>query len=113
MSSEIFWNLGCTITKHNMLLSEAIGMRLFREFFGTTPIPCELIWRLFVIHHPTGFKPIHLLWTCFFVKQYQTEGILQAINGVTPKTYRKWVEKFLYAAQHINMVIYFSNYIKH
>ncbi len=108
MSSEVFWSLGCGITKHNMRLSDPMGLRLFREFFGTTPIPCELLWKLFVIHHPIGFKPIHLLWTCFFVKQYLTEGISQAILEVTPKTFRKWVEKFLFAAQHINMVIIFT-----
>ena len=41
-----FWVAGCIVTKHDLGRSKHVGLRRFREHFGTTPNICEIVWNL-------------------------------------------------------------------
>lgn len=103
MSAQEFWILGHKITKHNTEMSGLVGLRVFREFFGTTPEVCSVLFEIISIDH-FDLHQEHLLWALLFIKQYQTEAIISALADVTEKTARKWIWLFLEYIQEIKLV---------
>ena len=70
--------------------------RRFRSWFGTDPLIVQLIWRMLYesrwLFKGYFAKPIHLLWSLHFLKNYETESENASIYGsVDEKTVRKWV----------------------
>ena len=87
-----FWVAGCIVTKHDLGRSKHVGLRRFREHFGTTPNICEIVWNLLDDQelHPHGALPIHLLCALLFLKLYESEHINRSLTGFDEKTFRKW-----------------------
>ena len=70
--------------------------RRFRSWFGTDPLIVHLIWKILYescwLFKAYSVKPIHLLWSLHFLKNYETESENASIYGcVDEKTVRKWV----------------------
>lgn len=87
MNEERFWIEGQRFIRHNNL-----GMRQFREFFGTTPAICAIIWNLLAQKEklPNKSKPMYLLFALLLLKLYGTEELIAVVSGVDNKTFRKW-----------------------
>lgn len=92
MSAQDFWIEGCKITRHGLGSSESVGLRRFREHFGTSPLICEIVWSILRDQdlHPPGARPIHMLSSLLFLKLYATEHVNRALTGFDEKTQRKW-----------------------
>jgi hypothetical protein len=88
---KLFWNLGHSITKHDITKSEFVGERRFKSFFGVSPVVCSICWEQLIDKMPIGSKPIHLLWTLLFLKRYNSEEVNRTLTGVNEKTFRKWI----------------------
>lgn len=102
-SVQNFWRLGHKYTDHKISTgSYLIGMRRYKSMFGVSPSICFKIWKLLEI--PPSIKPIHLLWTLNFLKQYNTEHTSKAIFKINEKTYRKYVWIIVEALAEINVV---------
>ena len=59
-------------------------VRLFREFFGTSLLVVELVWKLIVQgeHLPQDGRPEHLMWCLHFLKVYPKQGpACSAVGG--------------------------------
>ena len=107
MDRNDFWIAGCQITKHNLGASEKVGMRRFREHFGTSPEVCAIAWQLLESQqlNPPGATPFHMLCAILFLKRYETESITRTLTGLDEKTNRKW--KWIYVdllAKNLNVV---------
>ena len=106
MSATNFFELGYRMSRNTFSNSIIIGDRAFRSFFGTGPDTCEIIWSLLAGFHPTNSKPIYLLWTLLFLKQYNCDTVNSAIAEVDPKTFRKWVGIYMkLMREEIHLVI--------
>ena len=92
MDRNSIWIAGCQITKHDLGASDEVGLRRFREHFGITLEFGAIAWQKLEHQHlnPRGASPIHMLCAIGFLKQYQTESVARAINGMDEKTLRKW-----------------------
>ena len=102
-SSDTFWNLGHTITRHNVEGSLCLGYRTFRAFFGTSPQVCALVWNGLSTRPPNS-KPEYLLWGLMLLKQYNIESVNATLTGVTEKTFRKWSLTFVRLLGHHSVV---------
>ena len=51
---KIFYRAGCLMTRHNLAGSKDLGLRRFREYFGTFPDICAIVWRTF---HESNVHP--------------------------------------------------------
>lgn len=92
VTEDSFYQAGCLMTRHDITKSQDVGLRRFREYFGTLPAICNIIWNSFYVTqvHPHGSKPIHLLCALLFLNRYLTEAVNRAITGLDEKTFRKW-----------------------
>lgn len=105
MSSDVFRNMGFSYMHHSNSLSENIGLRRFKSFFGTTPHICSLIWQLLLDFVPPESEPKHLLWCLFFLKQYDIEHTRRTLFGADEKTIRKWTWIFVKLISDLNVVL--------
>ena len=88
-------------------------VRLFREFFGTSLLVVELVWKLIVQgkHLPQDGRPEHLMWCLHFLKVYPKQGpACSAVGGsergaVDPRTHRKWVWAFIEAIERLSDLV--------
>ena len=88
-------------------------VRLFREFFGTSLLVVELVWKLIVQgkHLPQDGRPEHLMWCLHFLKVYPKQGPgCSAVGGsergaVDPRTHRKWVWAFIEAVERLSDLV--------
>jgi hypothetical protein len=111
MSVQEFWDLGHEITKHNTQMSGNVGLRIFKEFFGTNPEVCKILFDLISPQHDGILQPKYLLWALLFIKQYQTEAVISALIDVTEKTARNWIWILLEYIQGVELVR-IQSYIK-
>ena len=76
MSSAVdnFWKTGHRITGHDIDGSLMTGHRVFRSFFGTSPLVCAVVWDLLLRVRPRNSKPEHLLWALLLLKRYSVES---------------------------------------
>lgn len=93
--ADTFWKLGHDLSGHNLCNSERVGMRRYKAMFGVTPNVCHIIWKLIQSRLPEGNTPTHLLWTLYFLKNYNTEEVNRAVFHADEKTIRKWVWVFV------------------
>ncbi len=93
--------------------SGSTEVRLFREFFGTSLLVVELVWKLIVQgkHLPQDGRPEHLMWCLHFLKVYPKQGPgCSAVGGsergaVDPRTHRKWVWAFIEAIEKLSDLV--------
>ena len=101
---ETFWDIGHKITGHNTNGSLSTGYRIFRAFFGTSPLVCMVVWELLFHVRPKNSKPEHLLWAMMLLKRYSIESINATLTKVTEKTYRKWSLRFIELLANMTVV---------
>jgi hypothetical protein len=89
-------------------LAESVGeytrRRRFRSLFGISTTICTKIWSLLICQVRREARPIHLLWTLFFLKHYSVEEVNATFAGVSEKTYRKWTWLMLEELSLLNLV---------
>jgi len=74
------------------------SIRTFKQNFGCSPLVLMKCWDLLCGHSSLrGKKPIHLLWTCLFLKVYAKESINATMAGCDEKTFRKHTWDMIYA----------------
>ena len=97
MAEEEFWRMGHSLSGHDFTRNCHTGHRIFREFFGTSPSICSVVWREFesIDAIPKSAQPQHLLWALLFLKRYLTEHVMSSIICCDEKTIRKWVWTFV------------------
>ncbi|KAG9404512.1 hypothetical protein AC1031_004720 [Aphanomyces cochlioides] len=111
MSADAFYLDGMILAQHTPHGSAAVGIRRFREMFGTSPRCCSLAWRLVGGNRPLGSLPIHLLWAFLFLKTYATEAQLYAITGADEKTFRKWVWQWIRAIAALDVIHWGNRFV--
>ena len=97
VTEESFYLAGCFMTRHDTTSSRDVGLRRFREFFGTSPGICIIIWQSFVMAqvHPHASEPKHLLCALLLLNRYLTESVNHAITALDEKTFRKWARIYI------------------
>jgi hypothetical protein len=89
----LFWTLAATLVAAiptTGVLSLKTKERRFKEHFGIKPEMCASLWALCLPFLPVDASPMHLLWTLYFLKQYNTECVNAAFSNCDEKTFRKW-----------------------
>jgi hypothetical protein len=71
-------------------VGEATRKRRFKKIFGVSASVCAKLWILLAAHLGRDSRPVHLLWTLFFLKHYSVEEVNSAFAQCNEKTYRKW-----------------------
>jgi hypothetical protein len=77
--------------------------RRFRALFGISTRICVLLWTLLSKQLGRQARPVHLLWTLFFLKHYSVEEVNAAFARVNEKTYRKWTWLMLEELAKLNL----------
>lgn len=90
--TDLFYTYGNSLTKHASP-SKYVGMCRFKAFFGVSPSICARAWLHLKNVLPTDYNEMHLLWTLFFLKCYNTDSVNCSIARCDEKTFRKriWV----------------------
>ena len=85
---------------------------LFKEYFGVSVTVVLVIWNLLNEHEliPKKGEIKHLLWALVFLKVYPKQGPVCSLVGgtkgaVDPKTFRKWVWKFIFNIELLDEVV--------
>lgn len=86
-SAEFFYDIGKEMMEHRSK-SRVVGLRRFKSFFGISPKICAISWELIKRDLPSTYKPTHLLWTLFFLKNYNTEHVNRRYAECDEKTFR-------------------------
>ena len=89
----LFWTLAATLVgtlSSTSVLSSKTKERRFKEHFGIKAEMCAILWGLCLPFLPVDASPIHLLWTLYFLKHYNTECVNAAFVKCDEKTFRKW-----------------------
>ena len=86
---------------HNALPDSALESK-FVSLFGLTPDQTNQLWNL--VQKPEKGQPKHLLWTLYFIRQYDSTVFGCHLLGVSPKTWRKWVWAFVHAISALELV---------
>ena len=78
-------------------MATRMGNRVFREFFGCGAIVASVLWEHLSVAGslPEGGRKVHLLWCLHFMKAYLKGHVLAYTVGCDPKTFRKWVWRFV------------------
>lgn len=103
-SRDLFKRLGFKYMKHKASQSKTLGLRRFKSFFGITPDLCSLIWNKINASAPTGAEPKHLLWSLFYLKQYDVEHTRRTLFHTDEKTIRKWTWIFIELLSNLEVV---------
>ena len=97
--------------------AKAVEDRLFKEYFGVSADVILIVWELLRKHDLITKKGEinHLLWTLVFLKVYPKQGPVCSLVGgtkgaVDPKTFRKWVWKFILNIELLDEVVVSLNY---
>jgi len=97
--------------------AKVVEDRLFKEYFGVSVAVVLAVWKLLEEHDlvPKNGEIKHLLWTLVFLKVYPKQGPVCSIVGgtkgaVDPKTFRKWVWKFIFNIELLDEVVVSLNY---
>lgn len=96
LSENAIEALAATITGRCLSSSSSrrIRRRRFLSVFGISPYVVSLIWDMFENGSDfadTKIRPIHLLWTLYFLKVYDTETVCANACCCDEKTFRKWI----------------------
>ena len=71
----------------------------FGDTFGASPVVVAILWEKITTMDlaPLNSMPIHLLWSLFFMKIYQTNKVMATFAGASVPTFTKWVWDFIFA----------------
>ena len=90
-----FLTLASFVTHRDNNFDTQAAKHQFCCAFGVSPNLASIVWGVIVIKHlpdlDVAAKPIHLLWTLLFLKQYLTGPMLESITGKTRKTAMKYI----------------------
>lgn len=103
-----FETLSCTITNIKPTWSDGMVDETFRAFFGISSFIMGILWQHIVDSGAVaqaGYEPIHLLWTCLFLKLYSSNVVLARMCHVDPKTYRHWVWPLIRTISNLRGVV--------
>lgn len=82
-------------------------LRRFKTHFGVSPAICAIIWNKIKDNLPSNsFYEIHLLWTLYFLKTYNTEHLNHSFAKADEKTFRNKVWKIIEELARIQEVFY-------
>jgi hypothetical protein len=94
--------------------------RVFSSLFGIKLEVVVMVWNEMVLHQHVGegHKFIYLLWSLYFLKNYNTENVMGTNSEVATNTMRKWIWRTLESICKIQVVsvrgysiiIYFLTY---
>jgi len=103
VTESMFYDLGMRLLNRFCMHRSESGDRSFRSFFGVCPSVVFRCWNLLNVSmfEMKGAQPVHLLWTCMFLKLYGPESTLSAIAKCSDKTYRKWIWNMIYAISQL------------
>lgn len=110
MTTRTFSRLGNIYMKNSSIGSNKTTLRRFKSFFGVTPLLCSIIWEKIESSAPSESKPKHLLWTLYFLKQYDVEHTRRPLLNADEKTIRKWTWIFVKLLSDLDVVIILINY---
>ena len=67
-----------------------VGERSFRAHFGIAKEGCTDLWNRICRHSilEKNQRPVHLLWTLYFLHVHPNESVASGFVTATPKTYR-------------------------
>ena len=92
--------------------AKVVEDRYFKEYFGVSPLVVSIVWNLLAQHDliPEKGEIKHLLWALVFLKVYPKQGPVCSLVGgsngaVDPKTFRKWVWKFIFNISFLDEVV--------
>ena len=92
--------------------AKVVEDRLFEEYFGVSVTVVLVVWNLLDEHDliPEKGEIKHLLWALVFLKVYPKQGPVCSLVGgtkgaVDPKTFRKWVWKFIFNIELLDEVV--------
>lgn len=78
----------------------------FKSVFGMPSEHCKRLWRRLQCEGklPLNADPKHLLWACFWLKQYSTERTMASFFSAHEDTIRKWVKLMVMAIAKLSLV---------
>ena len=95
MDEILFITLAAFVTHRKDNYDTQTAKVQFRRAFGVFTEVASIVWGVIIIEHlpniTVAAKPIHLLWTLLFLKQYLTGEMLEAVTGRTRKTSMKYI----------------------
>lgn len=106
--SILFYEYGKTIL-NDFGNSTIVGIRRFKAAFGVSPNICSMVWQMIKTDLTQDFKEIHLLWTLFFLKCYNTESVNRSIFKCDEKTYRVRVWRVIESLAFLKVVRWFGH----
>ena len=90
-----FLALDSFVTHQDFNFDTQAAKHRFWQVFGVTANLAFIVWGIIILKHlpnlDVAAKPIHLLWTLLFLKQYLTGPMLESITGKTRKTAMKYI----------------------
>lgn len=84
--------------------SNTLRDRRYRSIFGVSAHVTSIIWNIMIPTINLFARPIHLLWTLYFLKQYSTEHNNAYVWNCTEKTFRKWCWYFIEKISNFKLV---------
>lgn len=95
-SDKIFLYAGNYILRRHNVLDHLDKDKRFAWTFNATPVICAILWdQICPMVNVPGATPTHFMWTLLFMNLYPTDGMIKTLTGADPKTFRKWVWKFM------------------
>ena len=90
-----FLTLAAFVTHQDNNFNAQAAKHQFRQAFGVSADLASIVWVVIVLKHLPDLniaaKPIHLLWTLLFLKQYLIGPMLESVTGKTRKTAMKYI----------------------
>ena len=100
--------------------AKVVEDRFFKEYFGVCPLIVSIVWNLLAQHDliPEKGEIKYLLWALVFLKVYPKQGLVCSLVGgsngaVDPKTFRKWVWKFIFNISFLDEVVVSNEILSH
>lgn len=94
MDANDFLNLAAPILNRapGQVSSLATAIR-FKRFFGISHEVCAHVWLHLLAHEllSPSHKPVHMLWACMFLRNYDTFLVMSIFLRKDEKTVRKYV----------------------
>jgi hypothetical protein len=82
------------------LLGEHYSPRRFAAHFGVSVHTALIVWNLLEDVPNIIIKPIHILWTLYFLKTYDSVDVAATRFHCDSNTYNTWVCRVLYILYH-------------
>ena len=86
-----------SVTRHEM----------FSSTFGVSPVVASILWNKMHSMELLPFRsiPLHLLWSLFFMKVYNSNKVMAGLVSASVPTFTKWVWEFIFAIAKMKIVV--------